>query len=349
MGKHYGQTMFFDNVTVKCGYTIAGPKEQQGRLHDRFDEALCDDRCGEASFEKAERCMFKNAIKGVASKGGLSEDDIQTVTGGDLLNQIISTSFAVKDMNCTFAGLYNACATFAESLLIGASFISGGLKDNVICIAGSHFSTAERQYRYPLELGVLRSPETQWTATGVGATLLMPESSVGRFSSSKRVKIKAGAFGRVVDYGISDSNNMGAAMAPAAVDTLSRFFDETQTDSSDYDLIATGDLGFLGMEIMMDLMKKRGYKLGEEYMDCGASLYYEKQQTFQGGSGAAASALVFNSTLLDKLYKGSIHNMLLVGTGALMSPLTCFQGETIPVIAHVVNIVSERGGFNDFS
>lgn len=333
--------MFFDNVYIKCGYTVAGPKEQAGRLHDRFDEALCDDRCGEASFEKAERCMFRNAIRGVTEKAGYDEAEIDTVLGGDLLNQIISTSFAVKDMKPTFAGLYNACATFAESLLLGGALISGGVKDTVICVAGSHFSTAERQYRFPLELGVLRSPETQWTATGVGATLLVNS----RERASRRsygIKVKGGAFGRVVDYGISDVNNMGGAMAPAAVDTLCNFFKETGTSSSDYDLIATGDLGFLGMEIMMDMMEKKGFPLGEEYMDCGASLYYERQKTYQGGSGAAASALVFNSTLLDRLFKGSFSDILLIGTGALMSPLTCFQGDTIPVIAHLVHIGRDK-------
>lgn len=340
MAENFGQSMIFGDVFVKCGYTVAGPKEQEGRLHDRFDEALSDDRCGEASFEKEERCMFRSAIKGVAEKAGLTPDDIQTVVGGDLLNQIISTSFAVKGMKSTFVGLYNACATFAESLLVGGALISGGMRKNVVCIAGSHFSTAERQYRYPLELGVLRSPESQWTATGAGATFLTGEGEMtcGR---KRRVRIKGGSFGRVVDFGISDVNNMGAAMAPAAVDTLLNYFRETKTDSRDYDLIATGDLGFLGMEIMMDLMEKKGYPLGEEYMDCGASLYYEKQQTYQGGSGAAASALVFNSAILDRLFKGSFENMLLIGTGALMSPLTCFQGESIPVIAHLVHIGSE--------
>ncbi len=336
-----GQCLFFNGVYIKCGYTVAGPKEQEGRLHDRFDEALSDDRCGEASFEKAERRMFRDAINGVAKKSGIDIDGVQTVVGGDLLNQIISTSFAVKGLNSTFIGLYNACATFAESLLVGGSLISGGFKDNVVCIAGSHFSTAERQYRYPLELGVLRSPESQWTATGVGATLLVKGKERAN-EKGRKILVKGGAFGKVVDYGITDVNNMGAAMAPAAADTLIRFFSETGTKACDYDLIATGDLGFLGMEIMMDLMEKKGYPLGEEYMDCGASLYYEKQQTYQGGSGAAASAMVFNGTLLDRLYKGSFSDMLLVGTGALMSPLTCFQGENIPVIAHIVHIGADE-------
>ncbi|MEG1710661.1 MAG: stage V sporulation protein AD [Clostridia bacterium] len=335
MGKHIGQTMFFENAIIKNGYTVAGPKEQDGRLKDRFDESLCDDKCGENSFEKAERDMFRSAIKGTADKGNMSLDDIDTIIGGDLLNQIISTSFAVRDLNCSFTGLYNACATYVESMIIGSAFISSGFKDNVICVAGSHFSTAERQYRYPLELGVLRSPESQWTATGVGATLLTTDN---QNNYRKKIYVTSGVFGRVVDFGISDVNNMGAAMAPAAVNTLMQYFNDTGYNSKDFDIIATGDLGYLGMQIFMDLMQKNGYPLGEEYMDCGASLYYDKQQTYQGGSGAAASALVFNSTLLDRLKKGSINRMLLIGTGALMSPLTAFQGESIPVIAHLIEV-----------
>lgn len=337
MSNHFGQTMFFDNVYIKCGYTLAGPKEQAGRLHDRFDETVEDDKCGECSFEKAERIIFSRALMGLTRKSGRSIEEVDTVIGGDLLNQIISASFACRELPCSFAGIYNACATFAESLIIGSLMIDNYYKSRVICLAGSHFSTAERQYRYPLELGVLRSPVSQWTVTGAGATLLENE----RPAIGRKIKIKAATLGRVVDFGISDVNNMGAAMAPAAVNTLLQYFSDTGAGPEDFDVIATGDLGYLGSDILRDLMKKHALPLSEEYMDCGGSLYYRSQQTYQGGSGAAASAVVFNSSLLDRLRKGSIKRMLLIGTGALMSPLTSFQGETIPVIAHLTEITSE--------
>lgn len=334
-----GQYMSFQNVYVKCGYTIVGPKEQEGRFKDRFDEALSDDKCGECSFEKAERCMFSSALNGVVKKADININEIDTVIGGDLLNQIISVSFACRELPCSFAGIYNACATFAESLLMGSLMLDNGYKKKVICLAGSHFSTAERQYRYPLELGVLRSPVSQWTVTGVGATLL---ESGNTEQKGNRIKITGGAFGRVIDFGVKDVNNMGAAMAPAAMNTLMQYFTDTKQKPQDFDIIATGDLGFLGSDILRDLMKKQGMPLSEELMDCGGSLFYKTQQTYQGGSGAAASAVVFNSVLLDRLNKGSVKKMLLVGTGALMSPLTCFQGETIPVIAHLVEVSVEE-------
>ncbi|MEG1706945.1 MAG: stage V sporulation protein AD, partial [Clostridia bacterium] len=233
--------------------------------------------------------------------------------------------------HCGFLGLYNACGTFVESLIIGANLISCGY-ENLLCVAGSHFSTAERQYRYPLELGVLRSPMTQWTATGVGCSVL------SNTCVKKCPKLVSATIGRVIDYGIMDVNNMGAAMAPAAQDTLLAFFNDTRTSPRDYDTIYTGDLGKLGSEILNDLMKQEGYDISANHKDCGAQLYYEEQQTYQGGSGAACSAIVFNSSILTELNKGQSKKILLVGTGALMSPTTSFQGESIPAIAHLVEV-----------
>ncbi|MBR2974892.1 MAG: stage V sporulation protein AD [Clostridia bacterium] len=342
MAYYKHRTISFDNCYVKDGFTIAGPKESDGCLRGHFDVQLKDDMMGEDTFEHAERKMFETAIEGIAAKSNLCFDEVNLVLGGDLLNQTVSTSFAMRKHPVAFLGLYNACATFVEGLIIGSTMVQSYLK-NVICLAGSHFSTAERQYRYPLELGVLRSPVTQWTATGVGSCMLTNDCT------QSNVKIVRATIGRVVDYGIMDVNNMGAAMAPAAKDTLIAHFRATDTHPSDYDLILTGDLGKLGKQILVELMAKEGYDLSNNCADCGASLYFEEQQTYQGGSGAACSALVFSGIVLSNLKKGKIKRMLLVGTGALMSPTTSFQGDSIPAIAHLVEICSTQEVCDDIS
>ncbi len=333
MNKKLGsQTLIFDNVNVKDGFALAGPKEQQGNLGNVFDMCLENDKFGEKSFEKAECKMFKTAIDGVLEKSNTPVDAIDSVLGGDLLNQIVSVSFAMRAYESSFFGLYNACGTFAESLLLGSCLIDGGYKDKVVCISGSHFSTAERQYRYPLELGVLRSPVTQWTATGAGASILSNDTT------EAVCRITRGIAGRVIDLGIKDVNNMGAAMAPAACDTLTQFFKDTGSSPDDYDKIFTGDLGKLGKKILIDLIKENGFDLSNKLEDCGAMLYTDKQQTYQGGSGAACSALVFNSFILNNFKSGNYKKILLAGTGALLSPLTSFQGESVPCIAHCLEV-----------
>ncbi len=327
------RTLCFSNSFVVEGYTIAGPKENDGRYKGFFDFALENDMFAQNTFERAERKMFEHAIEGAIAKANLNEVDIDAVIAGDLLNQIVSASFAAKKNHAGFLGIYNACATFAESLIIGSSMLNSGL-ENVVCCAGSHFSTAERQYRYPLELGVLRSPVTQWTATGVGATVLSDRSE------QKVPRITRATIGRVIDYGVMDTNNMGAAMAPSACDTIVTFFKDTNTSPNDYDVIYTGDLGKLGSDILMDLTAQEGYDISSKLHDCGASLYWDEQQTYQGGSGAACSALLFNSVLLSRLRRGEYKKILLAGTGALMSPTTSFQGDSIPAITHLVEVTA---------
>lgn len=331
MSYYKNRTLTFKNSYVSDGYTVAGPKENDGRLKGRFDLSLSSDMFGEKTFEKAERRMFEHAISSAIAKANLTIDHIDAVFGGDLLNQIVSCSFAMRNIHTGFFGLYNACATFVESLILGSGMLNNGL-ENVLCVSGSHFSTAERQYRYPLELGVLRSPVTQWTATGVGCTVLTscPERKCPRITHA--------TVGRVVDYGVMDTNNMGAAMAPATVDTLVTFLHDTESKATDYDLIATGDLGKLGGDIFVDLLQRQGIDIRGRHIDCGAYLYFDSQQTYQGGSGAACSALVFNSMILNDINKGKYNKVLLIGTGALMSPTTSFQGESIPAIAHLVEI-----------
>ena len=327
------RTLEFANSNVLEGYTVAGPKENDGRYSGLFDLALENDMFGQSTFERAERKMFEHAIDGVIAKANLSSNDIDAVMGGDLLNQVVSVSFAARKQHAGYLGLYNACATFVESLIVGSSMLNNGL-ENLVCVAGSHFSTAERQYRYPLELGVLRSPVTQWTATGVGATILSVSNEF------EVPRITRATIGRVLDYGILDVNNMGAAMAPSACDTLVTFFKDTGADPRDYDAIFTGDLGKLGLEILLDLTKQQGLDLSANLRDCGGSLYFEEQQTYQGGSGAACSALVFNSYILGKLRRKEYKKVLLAGTGALMSPTTSFQGDSIPAITHLVEVTA---------
>ena len=325
------RTLSFANSHILEGYTVAGPKENDGRYKGFFDHALEDDMFGQKTFERAERKMFEHAIDGAIAKANLSACDIDAVIAGDLLNQIVSASYAARKQHAGFVGIYNACATFVESLIIGSCMLNNGL-ENVVCSAGSHFSTAERQYRYPLELGVLRSPVTQWTATGVGATVLSNKSEI------VVPRVTRATIGRVVDYGVMDANNMGAAMAPSACDTLVTFFKDTNSSPTDYDVIYTGDLGKLGSDILMDLTRQEGYDVSAQLHDCGASLYWDEQQTYQGGSGAACSALVFNSVLLGRLRRGEYKKILLAGTGALMSPTTSFQGDSIPAITHLVEV-----------
>lgn len=324
--------LHFDGVYVKDGYTIAGPKENGGTYRGKFDLALVDDKFGQNTFERAERKMFEHALDGVIAKSNVSVNEVDAICGGDLLNQIVSASFSARKHHCSFLGLYNACATFAEALIVGSMSIKAGF-ENIIAISGSHFSTAERQYRYPLELGVLRSPVTQWTATGVGATMLSSDNDAV-------AKITSAAIGRVVDFGILDANNMGAAMAPSACDTLCRYFRTTKSSPKDFDAIYTGDLGKLGSEILYDLLNQEGYDIEKVHSDCGASLYFDEQQTYQGGSGAACSALVFNCHLLGKLRRKEYRRILLAATGALMSPTTSFQSDSIPAITHLVEVTT---------
>jgi len=248
-----------------------------------------------------------------------------------LMNQLVSSNYTAEEIRVPFLGLYNACATMTESLIVGGVFIESGGAKNVVCATGSHFSTAERQYRYPLEFGNQRQSYAQWTVTGVGATVL------SSFANSN-IKISRFTVGKVTDYGVTDIANMGAAMAPAAMETLVAFFNDTNTNQKDYDLIATGDLGKLGSDIFKDLMKYKGFDMETNYIDCGHMIFNVNQDTLQGGSGAGCSASVFNSYILNKIRDGEFKKVLLISTGALMNTTTNQQGDSIPCIAHLVMI-----------
>lgn len=323
------QTIILKNNTYLFeGYSMVGPLESKGPLKDYFDFCFSDDTLKEKTFEKAERKLLKNIIKGAMQKAGTNVEDIDFLFGGDLLNQIVSSSYAARDLELPFIGLYSACATMAESLALGAIFVDNNLARNVIAATCTHFSSAERQYRFPLELGNQRPPTAQWTITGGGASVIS--------SSPSKIKIKAVTFGKVVDFGIADVNNMGAAMAPAAADTIEEHLRNRKLKVEDFDFIATGDLGKLGSEILIDIMERKGIVLGKNYADCGCMMYDKTERVFMGGSGAGCSASILNSYILHKLKTGEFKRVLLVSTGALMSTTTSQQGDTIPGIAHAV-------------
>lgn len=319
-----------NNVYLLAGYSMVGPLEGKGPLKDYFDYIIKDDTLKEKTFEKSERRLLQNLIVGAIDKSGLNKDQIDFFFGGDLLNQIVSSSYTARELQIPFIGLYSACATMAESLALGAIFIDNKLANNVVAGTCTHFSSAERQYRFPLELGNQRPPTAQWTITGGGASVLSEKES--------KIKIVAATFGKVTDYGISDVNNMGAAMAPAACETIKQHLTNMKRKVDDYDFIATGDLGKLGSEILIDLMENQNIILKQNYADCGCMIYDKTERVFMGGSGAGCSASVLNGYIIKKLKKGEFKRVLLVSTGALMSTTSSQQGDTIPGIAHAVEL-----------
>lgn len=328
------QTIFFKNAPrIEATGTIAGPKECAGVVGKYVDKALLDDMFEETTYEKAECKMLSYAISRAIENGHLQEKDVDMLISGDLLNQIISASFAARDFEFPFLGVYSACSTMSESMALAAAFINAGYYKKIVAATGSHFSSAERQYRYPLELGNTRPPQSQWTVTGAGATLI---SDMGATNSD--TAITCATFGRVVDFGITDVNNMGAAMAPAAADTLVRHFRDTGRSPKDYDLIVTGDLGALGSRLLKDLAWEKGFDLQGNHVDCGEIVYNVIEDEFQGGSGAGCSAVVFNSYIMDKIKKREINKVLFAATGALLSTVSSGQGESIPCICHAVAI-----------
>lgn len=333
--------VFKNKPRILSTYSIVGKKEGEGPFKDYFDEILNDDLCGQKSYELAEREILEQGIFGAVDKGHFKLDEIDFMIGGDLMNQIISSSFSARHFELPFIGLYGACSTMSESLALGACLVDGGYARKTICATVSHFSSAEKQYRYPLELGNQRPPVSQWTVTGTGCTIL------GR--GDKGNYISMATFGKVTDYGISDVNNMGAAMAPAAMETLVSHFKDTKRKPEYYDLIVTGDLGKLGSEILRDLMAHAGYPLKENYCDCGQMIYGRYQKTHQGGSGAGCSASVLNAFINRQIEKGKYKRVLFMATGALLSPLSSQQGETIPGIAHAVVIERGENYVNDIS
>lgn len=325
------QTVYFKNQPhIISSYSIAGPKESYSVFAPYFDLVLKDDLWDCESYEKTERKMLEHVIFNAIKRAKLEPKEIDALICGDLLNQIISSSFAARKFDVTYIGLFGACSTMAESLAVGACLVDGGYFDRVACATASHFSSVERQFRMPLELGTQRPPTAQWTVTGGGCSVLAREGEGPRITMA--------TFGKVTDYDVTDVNNMGAAMAPAGMSTLLQHFENTNTGPDDYDLIITGDLGKLGSEILIDLMEYNGYKLGQNYMDCGHLLYTNEQHTFMGASGCGCSALMLNSFIIQKMREKEYNKILFMATGALLSTTSSFQGESIPGIAHAIVI-----------
>lgn len=325
---------FYNKPSIIATSTIAGPKEAEGNIGKYIEKKVNDDTLGEKTYEKAECKMLTYAIEHAIKNSGLKISNIGLLISGDLLNQIISSSFSARQFDIPFLGVYNACSTMSEAFAIGATFVDGGYYENVVAATGSHFSTAERQYRYPLELGCIRPPQSQWTVTGAGGAVI--SSIKGDFP-----KITFATFGKVTDYGVVDANNMGAAMAPAARRTLITHFEDTCRTPDYYDVILTGDLGALGSRILKHLMREKGYNIDKNHVDCGELIYNIDEREYQGGSGAGCSAVTFNSYFYKKLTEKKINRVLFIATGALLSTTSSQQGESIPSVAHAVAIENE--------
>lgn len=322
--------VFANRPSIVSTSTVVGKREAEGAYGGYFHHVMQDDTFGQETFEKTERQMLSFVIEDALSHAPKGHSEIDAIFSGDLMNQIISSCFAAREFPVAFSGLYGACSTMALSLALGAMSVDGGYYRNVLCCTCSHFSSVERQFRYPLELGTMRTPTAQWTVTGAGAAV------IGRGKGYPA--ITRATLGRVVDYGIVDANNMGAAMAPAARDTLLTFLRESGERAFHYDCIITGDLGRLGSQIFLDLMREKGIDIRDNHMDCGATVFQIEKDNFQGGSGAGCSASVFNSYVVKKLQNKEWKRVLFMATGALLSTVSSFQGESIPAVAHLVEV-----------
>ena len=326
------QSIVFSNPPSIAGFACtAGKKEGEGPLADSFDYINIDSYWGEKSWEKAESAMQKQAFTLAASKAGISSAAIQYIFAGDLLNQCIGSVFGLMDSAIPFFGIFGACSTMAEGIALAAMSIDGGFADTVSASTSSHFCTAERQFRFPLEYGGQRPPSAQWTVTGAGSVILTAQGE-GPYITHVTT-------GKMVDYGITDANNMGAAMAPAAYDTLSTHFSDTGISPTDYDLIVTGDLGAVGHSIVLDFFKEDDMDLSANYNDCGLMVYSREQKNVNsGGSGCGCSAVVLTGHILNGMKSGRWNKVLFAGTGALMSTTSSQQGGTIPSVCHAVTI-----------
>lgn len=329
--KLQGQTLTYQNPPHILGHgSIVGPEEGKGPLGDSFD-IVCDDvKCGQDTWEKGEMKMVSDVINLTLGKTSLSASDIDFLIAGDLLDQIITANFVSRDYDIPFLGIYGACSTAIEALSLGSIQMDGGYADCVLCFASSNYQTAERQYRTPLEYGVQYSGNKQWTVTGSGAYIL------GWLGG--KVWITHSTIGKVIDMGTKDANDMGSAMAPAAADTILQHFMDLDRGPQDYDMVITGDLGQIGKKILTSLLKGKNVDLGNKLQDCGVMIFGGNKKYGAGGSGCASSATVIGSVIIPQIMSGKLNRVLALGTGALLSPLSVQQSESIPGIAHAVVI-----------
>ena len=329
--------MCFRKPSVIAYAAVVGKAENEGPYGGEFDEVVEDNKAGSDTWEQAESLFQQRAVGHVLRKSGLEPDRIDLMIAGDLLNQCVGSSYGLKDYFIPYLGIYGACSTFAEGLLLSAALVNAGYIDTAIASTSSHFSTAERQFRFPLNYGGVRTPTAQWTATAAGAAL------VG--FSGKPPFIRAATVGKIEDMGITDLNNMGAAMAGAAYDTLTRHMKHRGAHPQDYDVIITGDLGQVGSDLLYDLFQRDGVSLREHHKDCGLMIYDRAaQDVHAGGSGCGCSASMMCGHFFKRIQAGELKRVLYCATGALMSPTVVQQGGSIPGIAHCVEISSEAGG-----
>ncbi|MBR6258710.1 MAG: stage V sporulation protein AD [Oscillospiraceae bacterium] len=335
MGRIGRQTITLDNPPVIQAFAaVAGKKEGEGPLSDSFDLVFQDSFFGQETWEKAESAMLNRALALALGKAGLDYKDVDCVFSGDLLNQCAGSAFGIRGTDIPFFGLYGACSTMAESLALASMTVSAGYANNAAAVTGSHFCSAERQFRMPLEYGGQRTPTAQWTVTGAGCAVLSRQGA--------GPKITCVTPGRIVDLGIKDLSNMGAAMAPAAFDTLYSHFSDTGRAPDYYDLILTGDLGLVGSGILRDMFYREGVNISGIHNDCGLMIFdREKQDAHAGGSGCGCSASVLCGEIMRKMRQGGLKKVLFAATGALMSPVTSMQGESIPGICCAVSIEGE--------
>ncbi|WP_057913912.1 stage V sporulation protein AD [Peribacillus muralis] len=326
------RTWVFDHkpVIVSTG-TVGGPFEANGLLADDFDLLHSDLWINQDTYEKAHKVLLEEACTKAIEKAGLQKEQIQFFLGGDLINQMTPTSFACRNLGTPYLGLFGACSTSMEGLALGAYLVNTNGADYLLTGASSHNAAVEKQFRYPTEYGGQKPPTAQWTVTGAGVALLSKAGTGPRVTSA--------TIGRVIDMGLSDPFNMGGAMAPAAVDTIEAHLRERNLDASYYDVIVTGDLGKIGHDVSLELLEGHGIKIKKvQYMDCGTMIYRDGQPVLSGASGPGCSAVVVYGHLLNRMKKGEFKKMLVVATGALLSPLSFQQGESIPAIAHAVSI-----------
>lgn len=335
MAKRIGKyTIKMDYMPSILGFAaVCGKKESEGPLGKYFDHTFEDTTLGEASWEKAESRLQSEAVTRAMDKAKVTPSDIDFIFAGDLLNQCISSTFAIRSLEVPFLGQYGACSTMAQTIALASMLVDANIARKCIAVTSSHFCSAERQFRFPLEYGGQRTPTAQWTVTGSGATIIG--------SNGESPYVSAATIGKIIDLGIKDTSNMGAAMAPAAANTLSNFFRDTGTSPDDYDLILTGDLGEVGSRLMKELLSKDNIKITDNHRDCGLLIYNQKtQDVHAGGSGCGCSAAVLCSVIFERIKKGELKNVLFIATGALMSTTSSQQGESIPSIAHLVHFKS---------
>lgn len=329
------RTMRPEHPPVVAGFaSVVSQKEGEGPLKEYFDEIETDSLFGQKSWEQAESVIQKRAANRALKNAGMTPADMDAVFAGDLLNQCIGSTFGLRDLEIPFVGLYGACSTMAEALCVGSIFLDSGAAANCLCLTSSHFCSSERQFRFPLEYASLRTPTSQWTVTGGGAVVLSATGS--------GIRVREVTVGKILDPNITDANNMGAAMAPAAADTVSAFLADTGTSPADYDGIFTGDLGRVGGELFCQLMEEQGIFLRNVYRDCGVMMFPpDMKDVYAGGSGCGCSASVLCSFLLKEMQNGRFKNILFAATGALLSPTSSMQGESIPGISHLVHLSAD--------